>query len=112
MTKPTSGRPARRATAGASRGTPVDVPPESGENRRAIEVTLTELERMGWLEAVDAARVQMVRSMADSLDERPFNSQMWHEYRETVEGLIASGDDSSELDAVLDKLRAPVRDQA
>ena len=73
---------------------------------------LHELDRIGRLEPIDAARVQMVRSMADSLDDRPNNSQMWHEYRETVEGLIASGDDGSELDAVLEKLRAPVRDEA
>jgi len=112
MTRPTSGRPARRATAAASRGSPSADPPGSGENRRAIERTLAELERIGRVEAVDAARVQMVRSMADSLDARPNNSQMWHEYRETVEGLIASGDDGAELDTVLARLRAPVRDEA
>jgi hypothetical protein len=74
-------------------------------------VTLAELERIGRLEPVDAARVQMVRSMADSLDQRPNNSQMWHEYRETVRGLIASGDDGGELDAALARLRAPVHDE-
>jgi hypothetical protein len=36
---------------------------------------------------------------------------MWHEYRETVEGLIASGDDGAEIDAVLARLRAPVHDE-
>ena len=110
MTRSTSGRAARGATATVSRGNPAD-PPASGENRLAAERTLAELERIGRLEAVDAARVQMIRSMADSLDARPNNSQMWHEYRETVEGLISSGDDGAEIDAVLARLRAPVHDE-
>lgn len=112
MTRPISGRAARGATVTASPASPSGDPPASGENRLAAERTLAELERIGRLEAVDAARVQMIRSMADSLDARPNNSQMWHEYRETVEGLIASGDDGAEIDAVLARLRAPVHDEA
>ena len=81
-----------------------------GANAKAIEVTLTELRRMGRLEKVDSARVQALKSMAAALDANPFNSQMWREYREAIEGLCAddSGSDAS-LDQLLDDLSPPVR---
>lgn len=65
---------------------------------------------MGRLEKVDSARVQMLRSMADALDVKPFNSQMWREYRESIEELMTSGSESDDLAALLADLQAPVRD--
>jgi hypothetical protein len=84
--------------------------PARGENRKAIDVTLAELKRQGRLKSVDEARVQALRSIADSLDARPTNSQMWREYREALEGLMVRGDDSTEQDAIITKLRTPLRD--
>ena len=80
-------------------------------NVAAIEVTLAELERMGRLEDIDAARVQALRSMAVALDKNPFNSQMWREYREAIEGLTADdGNGDSSIDDLLDELSTSVRD--
>lgn len=78
-------------------------------NAAAIEVTLAELGRMGRLEEVDAARVQALRSMAAALDENPFNSQMWREYLEAIEGLVADDDDDGSVDELIDELSSSVR---
>lgn len=75
-----------------------------------MDATLAELKRSGRLGPLDGARVQALRSIADSLDVRPNNSQMWKEYREALEGLMARGDDSNESDAIIAKLRTPLRD--
>ncbi len=66
---------------------------------------------MGRLEKIDAARVQALRSMASALDQNPFNSQMWREYREAIEGLAAHDGDSGAVDDLINELSAPVRDQ-
>lgn len=80
-------------------------------NAAAIEVTLAELERMGRLEDVDAARVQALRSIAAALDAKPFSPQMWREYREAIEGLTADdGNGDGSIDELLDELSASVRD--
>lgn len=85
----------------------------TGANAQAINVTLTELRRMGRLEKVDEAQVQALRSMAAALDENPFNSQMWKEYREAIGGLTASGDSGSDaVNDLLNELSASVRDSA
>lgn len=81
-----------------------------GQNSAAVEITLAELDRMGRLEKVDEAKVQAVRSMAAALDDNPYNSQMWREYGEAIERLVADDDDSSAVDELLDELSAPVRD--
>lgn len=83
-----------------------------GPNQAAIETTLVELERMGRLETIDAAKVQALRSMAEALDLNPFNSQMWREYREAIGGLTADDRSSDAIDDLLDELSAPVRDKA
>jgi hypothetical protein len=112
MTQGTSERRAGSATSGTtSRGTN-GAHPDHGENRKAIEATLAELERLGRLRAVDEAQVQALRSIADSLDAKPSNSQMWKEYRETLGGLVERDDDSTEREAIIDKLRTPLRDAA
>lgn len=87
--------------------------PKQGPNGKAIEQTLAELERMGRLERIDAAKVQALRSMAEALDLMPFNSQMWREYREAIGGLTADDRDSGAIDDLLDQLDgvpAKVRD--
>lgn len=70
-------------------------------NVDAVERTLAELRRMGRLADVDAARVEAVRSMAASLDEKPFNSQMFHEYLAALEGLTADGDSDGSVEDLL-----------
>jgi phage tail sheath protein FI len=82
----------------------------TGPNATAIDVTLAELRRMGRLEKIDEARVQALRSMAVALDQNPFNSQMWREYREAIEGLTADDSNTDGVDALLDELSTPVRD--
>jgi hypothetical protein len=84
---------------------------QGGPNAKAIDVTLGELRRGGRLEKIDEARVVALRSMAAALDQNPFNSQMWREYREAIEGLTRNDGDSSSVDDLLDELSAPVRDQ-
>lgn len=81
-----------------------------GPNAEAMNITLTALQNMGRLEDVDAARVQALRSMAEALDAKPFNSQMWREYREALEALETDDSDSDALDGLLADLRTPVRD--
>jgi hypothetical protein len=81
-----------------------------GANADAIETTLGALGAAGRLEDVDAARVQALRSMAEALDAKPFNSQMWREYRESLEGLTADGSDDGAIEALLAELSTPVRD--
>lgn len=75
-------------------------------NAEAVDATLAELYRMGRLEVVDAARVQAVRSMAASLDEKPFNSQMFHEYLAALEELTADGDSDGSVEELLRELSA------
>lgn len=79
-------------------------------NVEAMESTLAALADAGRIDEVDAARVQALRSMAAALDERPFNSQMWREYRESLEGLVANDGDDGALEALLAELSTPVLD--
>lgn len=81
-----------------------------GANAEAMETTLTALQEMGRLEDVDAARVQALRSMAEALDAKPFNSQMWREYREALEAVLDDDSDTGALEGLLSELSAPVRD--
>lgn len=75
-----------------------------GANAAAIDATLALLKDSGRIEDVDAARVQALRSMAEALDLNPFNSQMWREYREAIEGLCRDDRDSGKIDELLDQL--------
>jgi hypothetical protein len=85
----------------------------AGANGVAVEQTLAELRRLGRVEKIDAARVQALRSMAAALDQNPFNSQMWREYREALGALSADdGDDGTAVDQLIDQLSAPVGDPA
>lgn len=112
MTQRTSAPRVRLATAGTTGPkSPSDDPPASGEVRAALEVTLAEMGRMGRIETIDAARVQLLRLQADQLDTTSRkNSQMHREFREALGDLLADGDDGSNLDELLAELRAEVRD--
>lgn len=78
----------------------------SGANAAAMESTLTELRRLGRFEDVDAARVQALRSMAAALDDNPYNSQMWREYREALNEVLKADDDADDgLAAALAQIR-------
>lgn len=83
-----------------------------GPNAQAIAVTLAELKRMGRLEKIDAARVQALRSIAVALDENPFNSQMWREYREAIEGLAADDSGDESVADLIGELSSSVRDSS
>ncbi|MGH2596126.1 MAG: hypothetical protein ACRDH7_09205 [Actinomycetota bacterium] len=113
MTPRTSGQPAVTAT-GVTTDTKKVSPTRrgNGDNRKAFEATLRELTRMGRVETVDAARVQMLRTMADTLDQRPFNAQMWKEYGEALERVTADRDDGGKLAELIASLQAPIRDPA
>ncbi len=78
-------------------------------NSGQIERTLKELRRLGRIEAIDAARVQMARSMATALDADPSNAALWRQYREALRELTANDDDGS-ADAALAELFAEVGD--
>ena len=101
----------RTSLANHVRRTHADERPQ-GPNAQAIEKTLDELKRLGRLETIDAAKVQGLRSIAEALDLNPFNSQMWREYREAIEGLTRNDGGSDAIDDLLDELSAPVRDKA
>lgn len=80
-------------------------------NSEALEETITALVELGRIEPVDAARVQALRSMAEQLDSGAGrNSQMWREYREGLEGLVADGSDDGAIAELIAELRSPVRD--
>lgn len=116
MTQPTSAPRVRAAIGVGSTGSetpPPHDPPASGDVRAALEVTLAALHAGGRIEPIDAARVQVARSLADRLDGKSgANSQMWREFREVLEALTADVDDSSELGELIQLLRPEVRDPA
>jgi len=81
-----------------------------GANRRALEATLAELRRAEELRSVDAARVQLVRSLADAVDEDHTNAQLWRTYREALGGLVKEDDNTDSFTKLLAEInsRAPV----
>ena len=84
----------------------------SGRNAAALEVTISELDRMGRLERIDEAWLQAARSMASALDDRPHSPQMWREYRTALWELISGDDDGTDLSGLLADLQPPARDAA
>jgi hypothetical protein len=52
-----------------------------GQNREATEITIKALRDDGLISEVDAARVQIVRSLASLADAEPENPVVWREYR-------------------------------
>lgn len=84
-----------------------------GANREALETTLGVLGELGRLDLrVDAAVVQVARSLADILDGDSRNSRLWQQYRETLEGLIGDSDDDGSIDDLLAEMRSSVGDSS
>jgi len=81
-------------------------------NGGQVEQTLKELRRLGRLEKVDAAAVQMVRSMARALDADPSNAALWRQYREAVRELAADDGAGGSFEEAVAALSAEVRDEA
>jgi hypothetical protein len=79
-----------------------------GNNASELGRTLAELARMGRLERVDAARLQMARSMARALDENPQNAALWRQYHAVVKELVT--DDSGSVGDAIAELFSEVRD--
>lgn len=75
-------------------------------NVEAMEATVGELERLGRVEAIDAARVQVLRSLALAVDERPHSPGLWSEYRAALSEVLEADDDVDDsLEAELKKIR-------
>jgi len=55
--------------------------PNHGQNRQATEITVKALQDDGLISEVDAARVQIVRSLASLADAEPDKPVVWREYR-------------------------------
>lgn len=83
-------------------------PPDfAGCNLDALERTLTQLRQSGRLEPVDAARVQTLRSLAQTVDDKPYDAQLWRQYREALsEVLDADGPADDQLSAALEAIRS------
>lgn len=77
-----------------------------GPNRLACEEMLAVLDGEGRIEDHDAARLQMLRSLADQLDADPSNAQMWKVYRDTVDDLVGADDDSDTFTTLLQEINS------
>jgi hypothetical protein len=83
-----------------------------GRVRAALETTITELEAAGRLAAVDQARVEIARTLADTLDSEPLSAQLWREYRAAERHLREENDAQRDpFDDLLAHLQAQVRDE-
>lgn len=78
-----------------------------GTNASELGRTLSHLREMGRLEKVDAAHVQMLRTMARALDDNPQNAALWRQYREALQQLTR-GESDGRLDDALNGLFADV----
>lgn len=77
-----------------------------GNNVSELGRTIAQLRELGRLEKIDAARVQMVRTMARALDENPQNAALWRQYREALSDVLEADDDAdSSLAAALAQIR-------
>lgn len=85
--------------------------PVYGRNRTAVEEMLTAMRQAGLLENIDAARVTMLQTLADSVDIEPTNASLWREYR-AVEASIRenTAHDQDDFQELLAALSAEVRD--
>ena len=66
----------------------------------------------GVISAVDAATVELVRSLADVVDVWPGNAQMWREYANAVRGLVPVNVSANSGDKLMAELRATVGDSS
>lgn len=80
-------------------------PPEDeiGPNEAAL---LKTLEALGREEAIDAARNQMLRSLAKGVDLAPSKASLWAEYRQALTDFMKEADDADDsLAAAFEALR-------
>jgi hypothetical protein len=76
-------------------------------NVTALAATVAELQKLGRIETLDAAQVQLVRSLAVAVDSEPTNSGLWRQYREALADLLRADDDADdELAEALEALRS------
>lgn len=80
-----------------------------GTNTSELGRTIAALRETGRFERVDAARLQMLRSMARALDYDPSNAALWRQYREALKELTAD-DGNDSVDEALAHLFSSPRD--
>lgn len=75
-------------------------------NLEAVERTIGELRRLGRLEEIDTARVELLRSLARALDDEPHSPGLYREYRSALSEVLEADDDVDDsLEAELAKIR-------
>lgn len=79
--------------------------PNYGQSRLAAEITVKALQDHGLISDVDAARVQIVRSLASLADAEPDNPVVWREYRLAEQALRKETPDHADP---FDKLLADI----
>lgn len=81
-----------------------------GPNRRALEATLRKLRSLGRLETVDAALVQLARSLAGSVDCDSSNAQLCRTYHDILEALVGEREDTDSFAKLIAEInsRAPL----
>lgn len=79
-------------------------PTDMGPNEAALSRTLGSF---GQMEDADAARWQMLRSLARAVDTAPTRAALWTEYREALSDLMKEARDAdSSLEQALEALRS------
>lgn len=82
-------------------------------NAEAAGITLQALADLGRLEAVDAAKVQAIRTLASAVDMDPANASLWREYRAALADLLEVTDGGvDEFTELLRSLSPQVRHEA
>lgn len=84
---------------------PIKPKPNYGQSRLATEITVKALQDGGLISDVDAARVQIVRSLASLADAEPDNPVVWREYRLAEQALRKETPDHADP---FDKLLADI----
>lgn len=80
-------------------------------NLSELNKTIALLQSTKKLEDVDAAEIQMLRSLAAAVDSRPHSPGLWQQYREALGGLRADDDgDGETIEALLGRLSSDARD--
>lgn len=83
-----------------------------GPIRAALEVTIRQLTDAGRIGDVDAARVQIARTLATVLDAEPESAIMWREYRAAEKALREEAENNGDpFDQLLASLSAQIRDE-
>ena len=86
--------------------------PIYGRVRTALEVTIDELTKTGRLGPLDAARVEIARLLADTVDIETDSAILWREYRSAEKALREETNANSDpFDELLRSLQAEVRNE-